>query len=196
MGVSSQSYTIRILLCYRKPWVQTEQKYISKVNILTSLRSLEFGFSKGIGNLNLSLFFSITFCKEENEPNFKAYTGSAVCLTPIIAHNKGTRYDSNGIQLEPRKTQARLSDKAGSHMSPRCWEKTMGPPHWTPTWKGEESKRPEYIFEVGESWNLILFAEGYGIWTSSTKAKVNSSALSEAIVWVALWGALTVLCAI
>lgn len=189
VGVSSQSYTIRILLCCRQPWVQTEQKYISQVNILTSLRSLEFGFSKGIGNLNLSLFV-----KKKNEPNSKAYTGSAACLTPIVAHNKGTRYDSNGVQLEPRKTQARLSDKVGSHMSPRCWEKTMGPPHWTPTLKGEESKRPEDISEVGESWNLILFAEGYGIWASSTG--VNSSPLSEAIVWVALWGALTGLCAI
>lgn len=56
MGGTSQSNTIRILLCCRQPRVQTEQKYISKVNILTSLKSLEFGVSKGILNLNLSLF--------------------------------------------------------------------------------------------------------------------------------------------
>lgn len=189
VGVSSQSYTIRIFLYCRQPWVQTEQKYISKVN--NPYIPKVFGVWVFKGNSEPQ---SITFCKEENEPDFKAYMGSAVCLTPIVAHNKGTRYNSNGIQLEPRKTQARLSDKAGSHMSPRCWEKAMGPPHWTPTRKGERSKRPEDISEVGESWNLILFAEGYGIWTSSTG--VNSSALSEAIVWVALWGALTVLCAI
>lgn len=60
--------------------------------------------------------------------------GSAACLIPIVTDNKNTGYNSNRILLEPRKTQAILSDIVGGTCDPQ--RKDNGPATLNPNMEG------------------------------------------------------------
>lgn len=138
--MDNQPNTIKTLLQYRQPlsldWNQT-----TFLKLIFSLPQdlWSLGFQRGFWNLNLSLFV-----REKTTQMLGITVEPAACVTLIAIYNKRTGYNSNEVQLEPRKIRAIPNGKGRlTWWSPDAEERPWSQPHWAPDTGGQRVKARE-----------------------------------------------------